>query len=334
MLYRILGKSTLSPSVIGLGALHFGSLCEEKLALGVIHEAIDGGINFVDTAPMYGNGNSERIVGHAISGKRSKVILASKVGLQPITNANGSFGVKTVPLTRATIRETTENSLRALGTDYLDLIQLHAFDDTVPIEETLYELTELVRDGKVRYIGCSNYNEQQLTQAVNAIVANKFVPFTSIQSHYNILERRLEADVLPICKTHQIGVMCYRALNRGILNNKYQLNAPPPKDSRGAISERVRSKAGPDTLKLVSSLDVFSKLRGYTVGDLSLAWLVAQPQVSVMILGMRSSEQVKQNLSAIEWRLSSDDIEAIDQIILNKNLMGKVLSEPDVFLET
>lgn len=334
MQYRQLGSSALNVSVIGVGSLHFGVFCDEQTSHRIIHTAQDCGVNFIDTAPMYGRGLSETYVGHAIKGRRQKFIIATKVGLEPTTDDKGRFGVKTVPLTEKAIRQSVDSSLTALKTDYLDLLQLHAFDDTVTIEETFGALQKIVAEGKVTHVGCSNYNRGQLGTACEAIKSMTSFRLVSLQSHYNVIERRLEADLLPLCQQNEIGIMCYRSLARGILNNKYRIGVEPDAGTRGALSSRVRDRLTPDTLALVKKLDEVAVLRGRTCGDLAIAWAVAQPHVSSVILGMRNPEQVKVNAQASDWGLDLSDLAAIDAAIDDLGIRERVISSPDTFLET
>ncbi|MEI6149540.1 MAG: aldo/keto reductase, partial [bacterium] len=206
MRHRQLGKSDLSVSVVGIGGLHFGNLCDQQQTCRIIHKAQDFGVNFIDTAPMYGNTLSESFIGVAIRGRRDSFVIASKVGLTPAANASGQFGVATVSLNEAVIRKSVDSSLAALNIDRLDLLQLHAFDNSVPIHDTLSALEKLIREGKIRWVGCSNYDHEQLQAVGRAVHERDFSFMVSLQSHYNVLERRLERDLLPLCKDYELGI--------------------------------------------------------------------------------------------------------------------------------
>lgn len=334
MLYRTLGSSDLSVSVIGLGALHVGVFLNETEAATLINTAFEHGIQFIDTAPMYGSGQSESIIGRIIKGRRSDFILGSKVGLSPITNAQGQFGVKTIPLDEKTIFHSVETSLTSLQTNYIDLLQLHAFDTTVPMEETLFALEKLKKSGKIRAFGCSNYNQSEMEIACRTIEQCNTSSFTSLQTHYNMLERRFETDLRPYCVKHNMGVLCYRALSRGILCNKYQLGKKIPDNSRAAISKRVSQLLEDTLLGLIQDLHDFAIQREMTAGNLALIWLLTQPNVSAAVLGIRNKLQLLDNIQAITKKLSQDDMQEIDEIIKKTGMLQKSLSDPPTFLET
>ncbi|HLB41773.1 MAG TPA: aldo/keto reductase [Gammaproteobacteria bacterium] len=334
MLYRNLGNSSLSISVIGLGGLHIGVFLNEEEATELINAAFEHGIQFIDTAPMYGSGKSESMIGRAIKGRRQQFVLGSKVGLSPIINEQGQFGVKTVPLNEKTILNSVEASLRSLQTDYIDLLQLHAYDVTIPIEETLGTLEKLKSSGKVRAVGCSNYCREEMALACDAIDGCNVSSFASLQTHYNILERRFETDLRPYCLRYNIGVLCYRALARGILNYKYKIGEMIPDSSRAAISTRVRQLLNNEILELVKRLNNFAVQRSATVGHLALAWLLSRPTVSSVVLGIRNKTQLLENICAVECRLSHTDIQEIDRIITEAGMLQKVLTDPPTFLET
>ena len=334
MLYRNLGNSQLSISVIGLGGLHIGVFLNEEEAADLINTAFEQGIQFIDTAPMYGSGHSESIIGRIIKGRREQFVLGSKVGLLPIVNNQGQFGVKTIPLDEKTILNSVEMSLKALQTDYIDLLQLHAYDETVPIEETLMALEKLKSSGKIRAFGCSNYHHQEMERACSALDQCKINSFSSLQTHYNILERRFETDLRPHCIKHNIGVLCYRALARGILNDKYKVGEAIPDNSRAAVSNRVRRLLNNEILELVKRLNDFAIQRSTTVGHLALAWLLSQPMVSSAVLGIRNKTQLFENVRAIEFQLSDTDQKEIDHIVADMGMLQKVLTDPSTFLET
>lgn len=334
MLYRPLGNSDLSVSVIGLGALHFGVFLNEEEATQLINEAFEQGIQFIDSAPMYGSGKSESMIGRIIKGRRHHFVLGTKVGLSPIINEQGQFGVKTVPLDEKTIFRSVETSLMALQTDYIDLLQLHAYDATVPMEETLYALEKLKLSGKIRAFGCSNYNREEMQSACQALDQCKVSPFASLQTHYNMLERRFETDLRPYCMKRDMGVLCYRALSRGILNYKYKPGEEIPENSRAAVSGRVRQLLKNELLDLVQLLNDFAAQKSMTAGNLALAWLLNQPTVTSAVLGIRNSAQLLDNIRSVECRLSHAEMQEIDRNISEVGMLQKVLTDPSTFLET
>ena len=333
MKYRRLGRSSLFPSVLGIGGLHFGVFCDQATTSLIIHRALDLGVNFIETAPMYGRGQSETFIKNAIKGRRDKVLLSTKVGLEPRILPDGSFGVSIVPLTEDRIRSSLEESLRALGTDYVDLFQVHAFDPETPIEETLQTLYTLVQEGKVRAIGCSNYNYAELMQVVDANQAREWSKFASFQVHYNIIERRAEEEIVPAYRELGMGIICNRALARGILSGQYKPNQPPPAGSRAATSHRVRRWLSEPTVRLVQALDEYARGQEWTVAQLALAWLMSRPEVSVVLAGMRNLDHLESCVTAVEWSLGEDELAEVDRIIDSIGLAAQVRALPEVFLE-
>ena len=334
MEHRTLGKSSLKPSVLGLGGLHFGVFSDEKQANRIVRRALDLGINFIDTAPLYGNGRSESFIRQAIGGRRQEVILATKVGLEPRTTGEGMFGVAVAPLDRAAIRASLERSLRELGTDCIDLFQLHAFNPEYPPEETLSTLDQLVAEGKIRFTGCSNYDSGQLNLMMGVAEENGWAGFTSLQAHYNLIERRCEKEIVPACRARGIGVVCNRALARGVLTGKYKWNRPYPEGSRAQSSVRVRRCLAESTLGLVEKLDRFAQERGWTSTALAVAWLLAQPGVSVVLAGVRDVTQLEACIRATQWHLSREDLGEIDRLIGQTGLLPQLTAAPETFLET
>lgn len=332
--HRQLGQSSLEVSVIGIGALHFGNLCDPVLSERIIKTAAESGLNFIDTAPMYGNGNSETIVGEALIGCRNEFIIGTKVGLEPITNAQGQFGVRTIPLKRETIFKSVENSLKLMNTDHIDLLQLHAFDGTVSPEETFSALEDLVSQGKIRYVGASNYDFVQLKTMVATMKSGQYPHLVSLQSHYNIMERRLEKEIVPASAELNISTLCYRALGRGIITNKYKKGAPPPPGSRGAVSQRVSRHLTDANYSMMEILEGFSRERGHTVVELAISWLLARPTVGSLLLGMRNTDHLAKNVRATQWQLSQEDIKDLDQRLEKTGHMTEAMLMPDTFLET
>jgi aryl-alcohol dehydrogenase-like predicted oxidoreductase len=332
MEYRKLGD--LKVSALGLGGLHFGNLCDQVLTNRIIHQALDAGVNFIDTGPLYGDGCSEACIGTAIRGRREEVIIATKVGLESRTAEDGTFGVAVIPLNEGNIRSSLEKSLKALGTDYIDLYQVHAFDQEIPVEETMTILDSLVYEGKVRFIGCSNYLQDELKTASQAARKNRGTDFVSFQAHYNLIERRAEQEVLQDCRDLGVGVVCNRPLSRGILTGKYKTGQALPESSRAVFSYRIRRWLSEPTLNLVGALEEFARQRGRTVVDLAIAWLLAQPGISSVLAGARNIRQLEANIKAVEMKLSEQDLIEIDKIIEDMNLMSQVKSMPETLFET
>jgi aryl-alcohol dehydrogenase-like predicted oxidoreductase len=330
---RQVGASPLKASILGLGALHFGAYLGETESIDLIHRAHDAGINLIDTGPLYGNGDSEAIVGRAIKGRRDRFLITTKAGLARRVLDDGSFGVEVVALTREEIRRALESSLRAIGTDYIDLFQLHAFDPTTPLEESLEALSALLREGSIRAIGISNYDPGELGRAIRVVATNRCAPIAALECHYNLIERRAEAEILPLCKTAGIGLIPYRALARGILTGKYREGRPLPEKSRAADSWRVRRGLAGETLRLVAELETFAASYGRTMTELALAWLLANQQVPTILFGARNRTQLELCVGAAEWRLTTDDLLKMDQIVSGQNQLDRVRSLPDTFFE-
>ncbi len=333
MHYRLLGKSSLKSSVVGIGALHFGVFVNALGVEQIIHRAIDLGINLIDSAPQYGQGQAENFINKAICGRRSKVFLTSKVGLRPIKDAQGRFGVETVPLTAQIIRQTIENSLRALGTDYIDLFQIHAFDEETSFEETLKTLDDLVKEGKARTVGCCNLEHSELLAAFQVNRSHGWPGFVSCQMHYNLIERRAEDQIIPVCQELEITPIAYRALCRGILTGQYKVNEPVPQESRAATSYRVARWLEPQTLSVIEALENFAAARGYSMVQLSLAWLLSRIPKAMAVVGVRNLEQLESCVKATQWLLDDQDLKEVDAIIDEFGLTAQVRQRPETFLE-
>ena len=332
MEYKNLGN--LKVSVLGIGGLHFGSFCDQVTTAGILRRGLELGVNFIDTAPMYGNGHSEDYIKKAIDGHRRDFLIGTKVGLEPVTNKDGKFGVAVSSLDKRSIRASVEKSLRALETDYIDLFQVHAFDPNTPAEETMETLNALVKEGKIRFSGCSNYFPGELELMADVADQHKWTKFVSFQTHYNLIERRAEIELFPSCRNQGVGVITYRSLARGILSGQYLPDKPLPEGSRAAKSFRVRRWLSEPTMKLVTALNEFAQEYGHTIKELAITWLLARPEVSVVLAGMRNLQQLETNARAIDWKLSHDDLKQIDGIIIKMGMMSQVEEMPETFLET
>lgn len=309
MEYRQLGRSGLRVSVIGLGGNTFGRYADAEQTARIIHQALDVGINFVDTANVYGTGASEELIGKAIQGRRDEVLIATKVGMRmgERPNERGS--------SRKHVIESCQASLRRLNIDAVDLLQIHEFDPLTPLEETLGALDDLVRAGNVRYIGCSNYPAWRVAQALWVSDREHLARYVSVQPEYNLLEREIERELVPACLEFGLGIIPYFPLAAGVLTGKYKPGEPPPEGTRGHNNPRFASRLRHETLGAVQRLDAWARERGHTVGELALAWLAARPGVSTVIAGTTRPEQVVANARAAEWHLSDEDMQAIDAIL-------------------
>ncbi len=307
--YRRLGRAGLRVSVIGLGGNTFGRYADAERTASILRRAIDLGVNLVDTADIYGAGASEELIGKALAGHRDEIYLATKVGMKfgEGPNETGS--------SRAHVIASCEASLRRLRTDHIDLYQIHQFDPETPLEETLSALDALVRSGKVRYIGCSNYTAWQVVHSLWISDREHFASYVSVQPEYNLLAREAERELLPACQELGLGVIPYFPLGAGILTGKYKPGEPVPEGTRGYNNPNFERRLQPAALETVQRLDTWARERDHTVGELALAWLAAQPAVSTVIAGTTHPEQVEANVRAASWKLTADDLAAVERVL-------------------
>ncbi len=313
MQYRTLGNSGLKVSAVGLGTNQFGGKVDEAGAATIIHQALDTGINFIDTADIYTQGNSERAIGKAIASRRTEVVLATKVGSKVGDGPNDGGS------SRGHIMAAVNESLRRLNTDYIDLYQIHRVDPLTPAEETMSALNDLVKSGKVRYIGASNYAAWQLCRANDVAERWGWSQFVTIQPHYHMFERSIEAELLPYAQAFNVGVIPYFPLAGGFLTGKYRRGEAPPKGSRGESNAYVQKFFTDSHFDTVERLEAFARERGHTLVELAIAWLLARPQVCSVISGATSSEQLEQNARAADWTLAPDECEAVEAILTPQN---------------
>jgi aryl-alcohol dehydrogenase-like predicted oxidoreductase len=310
MEYRQLGHSGVRVSTIGLGANRFGSPEVPQSEVDkIIDAALDAGVNFIDTANVYNDGRSEAMLGHALKGRMGKVVMATKFSFPRKTSAN-SWGAS-----RYQMMQAVEESLHRLQTDHIDLYYCHRWDGTTPIEETLRGLDDLIRAGKVRYIGASLYASWQLAHA-NALAEFKgWTPFVVLQSEYNMLKRDVEREVLPYCRAHRVGFVPYYPLAGGFLTGKYEAGKPPPAGSRGESVRVVQDLMREVNYQKVNELSAWVKDYGRGVNELAQAWLLAQPQICSVITGAKSIDQLVSNVRAAGWNLTSDQLKELDALL-------------------
>ena len=310
MEYRQLGQSGLRVSVIGLGGNTFGRTVDAAGTAEIIARALDLGVNLIDTADVYSTGESEQYVGKALRGRREHALIATKVGMRmgDGPNERGS--------SRKRVIEGCEASLRRLGIEAIDLYQVHAFDPNTPLEETLGALDDLVRAGKVRYIGCSNYDAWRIVQALWISDQRHLSHYVSVQPEYNLLKREIEAEIVPVCLEFGLGVIPYFPLDAGVLTGKYQPGEEPPPGTRGHENPRFASRLGRATLEAVQRLDAWAHDSGHTVGELALAWLASRPAVSTIIAGTTRPEQVAANARAADWKLAPADLAEVERLLV------------------
>lgn len=308
MEYRRLGSSGLKVSEIGLGCNNFGDRCDEKSSSLVLDQALELGINFFDTADNYTHGRSEEIIGGWLKGKRDKVIVATKFGMVMGEGPNETGA------SRHHVMESVHNSLRRLGTDYIDLYQVHRPDPGTPVEETLRALDDLIRAGKVRYIGTSTFSALQLSEALWTSRYFNLNRFVSEQPHYNLLKRDAEKEVIPYCQANGVGIIPYYPLASGFLTGKYRPGEPPPKGTRLDLTAMYRPLLSEENFRILSRLSAFAGERGHSVGELAIAWLLAYPAVCTVIAGATMPDQVAENVKAAGWKLRPKDAKALDEI--------------------
>jgi aryl-alcohol dehydrogenase-like predicted oxidoreductase len=304
---RMIGS--ISVSVVGIGCNNFGSRIDEARSREVVDAAVDAGINFFDTADMYGNGLSEEFLGRALGARRRDVVIATKFG----NDMDGKPGSARPEY----IRHAVEGSLKRLGTDYIDLYQQHVPDPAVPISETLGALDDLVRVGKIREIGCSNFSVDQLREASAASDRRRGTArFVSVQNEYSLLHREPEEDgVLAECARSGMAFLPFFPLKSGLLSGKYRKGKPAPAGTRVANFERYRALLTEENLDRVESLIAYASHHRRTLLELAVSWLLAHRSVASVIAGATSAAQVQANASAAGWALSDTDLEEIDDVL-------------------
>ena len=309
MEYRRLGRSGLEISLVGIGCNNFGRRCDLDQTKAVVNKAIDLGINFFDTADIYGeDGNSEEFLGKAIGKNRHSTVIATKFA------GNMGSGPMESGASRKHIMDAVEASLRRLDTDYIDLYQVHFPDLLTPLEETISTLDDLVRAGKVRYIGHSNFAGWQIAHAHWIAEHHHLTPFISAQNHWSLLEREVEREVIPSANAFGLGVLPYFPLACGLLTGKYKRDEPAPSGTRlvsGPMADRVLTD---NNFDIVESLESFAQESGHSILELAFSWLASNSNVSSVIAGATRPEQVESNIQAVNWELTSDEMAKIDVI--------------------
>ena len=324
MQYRQLGNSGLKISIIGLGTNVFGQhesfthYCDERETAAIIHRAADLGVNHIDTADMYSRGVSETYIGRAVAGQRDRFVIASKVGLRVGDGPNDAG------LSRGHIMSSIEGTLRRLDTDYVDLYYAHKPDPETPIEETLRAFDDLVRQGKVRYVGCSNYAGWEIATASGVAERRGYAPFLVSQSAYNLFERSLEAEVLPSCRHHGLSIAAYSPLAQGVLTGKYRRGAPIPRGTRAwkNPSSVLARYMTDERLETVERLDAWTRGHGRKLGELAIAWLLEKDYVCTVLVAVTSVEQLEANVAATGWTLSPEQVQEVEAIVAGSGGSG------------
>lgn len=319
MKMRRLGRTGLMVSEVCLGTMTFGAQCDEKMSFAIMDKALKWGINFIDTADMYPvpptietAGRTEEIVGRWLKGKRHQFILATKCRF-----AMGP-GPNDVGLSRKHILDAVDASLRRLQCDYIDLYQVHAPDPSTPLDETLRALDDLVRSGKVRYIGCSNFGAWELARALWVSDRRNLARFDCVQPRYNLLYREIESELLPLCQDQGVGVIAYNPLAGGFLAGKYKKGQSPVEGTRftlGKTGQNYRERYWHLThFEVVETLNQFLEKRNKRLIQVALAWILAQPAITAAIVGATRAEQLDQSLPGIDLLLDAEELAACDAV--------------------
>lgn len=295
-------------SVVGLGTNNFGRRLDKARSTAVVHAALDCGVTLFDTADVYGAGDSETFLGEALKGRREDVVIATKFG-----SAMGE-GPYSRGGSRRYVRQAVEASLRRLGTDYIDLYQMHWYDPETPLEETLSTLDDLVHEGKVRYIGSSNFAGWQIADADWTARTGGLEPFTSAQNHYSLINREVEREIIPACVRFGQGMLPYFPLASGLLTGKYRRGRPPPPGTRLAGSPSADRLLTDLNFGIVERLERFAQQQGISLLDIAIGGLAAQPAVASVIAGATSPEQIAANVKAGNWRPTDEQRAEIDRL--------------------
>jgi aryl-alcohol dehydrogenase-like predicted oxidoreductase len=323
--YVNLGRAGVKVSRLCLGTMMFGGATDEAESARIIRRALDAGVNFLDTANIYNAGESEVVTGRAIRGRREEVVLATKAR-QPVGEGPNEGG-----LSRGHILRACEDSLRRMATDYIDLYYMHAPDYDTPLEESLRAMDDLVRQGKVRYIACSNYYAYQVAQMLGIAAAQNLERIVCVQPLYNIVNRDIEVELLPLCREEGIGVVPYSPLARGVLTGKYRPGEAPPEGSRAARGDRRihQTELREESYEVAQRLRPAAEAHGCTLSQFALAWTLANPIITSAIVGPRTMEQLEDNLGALDVKLTPEDEAAVDELVPPGWRTGRGFTDPN-----
>ena len=309
MEYRQLGASGVRVSAIGLGTNQFGGKVDQAGVDTIIAGAIDLGINFIDTADVYTQTRSEETLGNVLKGRWQQVVLATK-GVSKTGEGPNDRGASRYHLINA-----VDASLKRLQSDHIDLYQIHRWDDTTPIDESLRALDDLVRSGKIRYIGASNFAAWQLSRANLLAELRGWSPFMSVQPHYHMLERGIELELLPYCNAYNVGILPFFPLAGGFLTGKYKRGQAAPAGSRGESSPYVKEYMTDANYDRIEQLTAWAEQRDHTMAELAHAWLLAHPRVSSVISGATGLAQLQANAKAADWQLTADELAEVNTVL-------------------
>jgi aryl-alcohol dehydrogenase-like predicted oxidoreductase len=322
--YRLLGRTGVRVSPLCLGTMMFGAQTSEADSIRIIHHALDKGINFVDTADMYGAGESERVVGKALADRREHVVLATK-GRNKMGEGPNDAGAS-----RLYMRQALDASLRRIGTDHIDLYYLHTPDYNTPIEETLRFFDDAVRQGKIIYSACSNFRAWRVCEALWVSDELGISRFAAVQPLYNLVNRDVEVELLPLCQRGGLGVVSYSPLARGVLTAKYKPGEAFPEGSRAARNDkRLReTELRDESLEISQRLADHCKAKGVAPSQFAIAWCLANPIITSIILGPRTMEQFDDNLAALSVQITAEDEAFVDQLVPPGEHSGKGFNDP------
>ncbi|MGE0826422.1 MAG: aldo/keto reductase [Candidatus Binatia bacterium] len=307
---RSLGTSGIQATVVGLGCNNFGMKIDLDATRAVLHAALDAGITFFDTADMYGNTQSEDFIGQILGPRRQEVVIATKFGgIAWMSKKGERWGTKEY------ITKCLEASLKRLRTDYVDLYQLHFPDPNTPLSETLTALDEVVRQGKVRAVGCSNLSGAQIDEAEAFAESHKCVHFVTAQHEWSLLNRKVETDVIPACERHHLGQLPYFPLASGLLTGKYRRGEPLAPGTRLATLGHFKGLASDENFTKVEALQSFAERHGHSLLELAMSWLASQKSVASVIAGATTPEQIRSNATAANWKLSAAELAEVDRLV-------------------
>lgn len=319
MEYRLLGRTGVKVAPVCLGTMMFGGPTNEADSAKIIHKALDLGINFIDTADMYSRGESENVVGRAIAGRRDQVVLATKG-----RNAMGD-GPNEQGLSRLHLMNALDASLKRLGTDRIDVYYAHAPHPDTPVDETLRAMDDMVRSGKVRYIACSNVRAWRLCEALWTSDKLNLERYCCVQPLYNIVNRDIEVELLPLCREHRVGVVTYSPLARGILTGKYKPGEQPADGTRASRKDArmLQAEWRESSLEVAAELSGYCAQRGVATSQFALAWCLANPIISSVIVGPRTMEQFDDNIACLAVTITEEDEAFVDGLVPAGEHTGK-----------
>ena len=307
MNYRNLGQSGLKVSHICLGTNNLGGQINEETSIKIVNKALNCGINVIDTANIYTGGKSEEIIGKAVKGRRDEVIIATKVGFGTLEGPNRSG------LSRKHVLVQVEHSLKSLQTEFIDIYYMHRFDPETPLEETLRTFDYLIRQGKVRYIACSNFTAWQIAKAQEICENHDLEKLIAVQPPYNLLQRDIEEEIIPYCQHEQLGILTYTPLMGGFLTGKYSKDTPPPAGSRFKYNPRLWERAGNESnFAVLEQIENVANNIGIPVSELAISWILKNPAVTAPIVGASNVEQVEENCRITEIKLDKKTYQTLN----------------------